>query len=79
MSSQAKTVSIEDLTEREKQILCMLSLDNDEIASRVYVSSSAVKLHVSRLMLAFKSSNRTEVSLKALKQKVIDIEQIVLD
>lgn len=58
---------IEDLTERELEVLRLLSTGrtNDEIARDLYVAKGTVKAHVSNIMRKLGASNRTEAVARA--------------
>ncbi|GIV84036.1 MAG: DNA-binding response regulator [Candidatus Roseilinea sp.] len=62
-----------DLTEREREVLALMvqGLSNQDIASRLYVSQSTVKFHVSSILSKLYVSNRTEAVALAVKQKLV--------
>jgi NarL family two-component system response regulator LiaR len=63
-----------DLTEREKEILKLMSegLPNSEIANRLVVSQSTVKFHVSNILSKLGVTTRTEAVSMALKKRLVD-------
>ena len=63
-----------DLTEREKEVLGFLveGLSNSEIAQKLYVSTAAVKYHVSNIFSKLGVSNRTEAATLALENKLVE-------
>ncbi len=62
-----------DLTDREKDILALMAegLPNDEIASRLVVSQSTVKFHVSNILSKLGCTSRTEAVAMALKNRLV--------
>ena len=62
-----------DLTEREREVLALL-VDGDsnaEIAQKLAVSVSAVKYHVSSILLKLGASNRTEAASLARQYNLV--------
>jgi DNA-binding NarL/FixJ family response regulator len=75
---QPKTENVEqtqlfDLTEREIEVLALMAdgLNNPEIATKLYVSRSTVKAHVSHILAKLNVANRTEAITIALKNNII--------
>jgi NarL family two-component system response regulator LiaR len=62
-----------DLTDREKDILTLMveGLPNTEIASRLVVSESTVKFHVSNILGKLDCTSRTEAVALALKNNLV--------
>ncbi len=62
-----------DLTEREREVLALMvqGLSNHDIASKLYVSQSTVKFHVSSILSKLYVNNRTEAVALAVKQKLV--------
>ena len=62
-----------DLTAREKEILSLMvdGLANSAIATRLGVSASTIKFHVSNILSKLEVTSRTEAVSLALKQKLI--------
>lgn len=83
LSSEATQVLIQEmrspsardyeLTAREKEILALMveGLPNSDIASRLGVSASTAKFHVSNILSKLGVTSRTEAVSLALKQKLI--------
>lgn len=69
----------EKLTNRERQVLCMLPLESMEIANRLFISLYTVKTHINSLANKFSALNRTQILVNALKNKVIELEEIILE
>jgi NarL family two-component system response regulator LiaR len=63
-----------DLTRREREVLKLLTmgLSNPEIASRLTVSRSTVKAHVSNILSKLGVANRAEAIALAFENKILD-------
>ena len=68
-----KKDTVEELTEREMQILALMveGLSNPDIAERLVVSKSTVKFHVSNVIAKLGASGRTEAVAIALQRRLI--------
>ncbi len=62
-----------DITEREKEILALMveGLSNADIASRLIVSQSTVKFHVSIILSKLAATSRTEAVALAIKHNLV--------
>jgi two-component system, NarL family, response regulator LiaR len=62
-----------ELTEREKEVLALMveGCSNPEIATRLVVSRSTVKFHVSSILSKLNVASRTEAVAMALKQNLV--------
>jgi DNA-binding NarL/FixJ family response regulator len=62
-----------DLTEREREVLALMvdGLSNHDIATKLYISQSTVKFHVSSILSKLCVTNRTEAVALAVKQKLV--------
>ncbi len=62
-----------DLTERELEVLALLveGLNNTQIASRLTVSSSTIKSHVSNILSKLGVASRTEAVTLALRSRLL--------
>jgi two-component system, NarL family, response regulator LiaR len=63
-----------DLTPRELEVLTLMvqGLSNKEIADRLVISRSTVKFHVSSILSKMGAGGRTEATMMAVKQKLVD-------
>lgn len=74
-SMQNEEESSEDLTERETEVLELVSegLPNDDIADRLYISERTVRSHVSNILGKLDLANRTQVALYAVRKGIAEI------
>ena len=65
---------IEPLTQREKEVLKMVSQgdSNSSIADKLFVREVTVKTHLNSIFKKLKVSNRTQAVLLAMQMKIID-------
>lgn len=69
---------IMSLTERERQVLCMLCLPNKEIAKRLGVSEGTVKRHLESIFNQFPLSiTRAQLLFNAVDKGIIELKDIV--
>jgi NarL family two-component system response regulator LiaR len=63
-----------DLTERERQVLGLMveGLNNTQIASKLTVSSSTIKSHVSNILSKLGVASRTEAVTLALRSHIVN-------
>lgn len=63
-----------DLTDREKEVLALIveGLNNNAIASRLVISRSTVKTHVSNILPKLGVANRTEAAAVAMEHHLVD-------
>ena len=66
------------ISKREREVLGLICLTNPQIARRLNISIRTVKTYVRHLFEKLGCENRTEAAIKALKQNVIDIEELTL-
>lgn len=62
-----------DLTEREREVLALMAegLTNSQIASKLFVSDSTVKFHVSSVLRKLGAASRTEAVSVALRDGLV--------
>lgn len=65
---------IEPLTQREKEVLKMVSqgASNNTIAEKLFVREVTIKTHLNSIFKKLKVSNRTQAVLLAMQMKIID-------
>ena len=65
------------LTKREMDVLQLVAqgLSNNDVAEQLYVSSRTVRTHMSNLLAKLHLSNRTQATLYALEQGIVELEQ----
>jgi NarL family two-component system response regulator LiaR len=64
-----------DLTEREREVLALMvkGLNNVEIADRLVVSRSTIKVHVSNILSKLGVSSRTEAVALAVEHRLVAV------
>lgn len=67
------------ISKRERDVLCLMCLSNKQIAERLNISIVTVKSHIVNLLNKFGTNNRSQVIICALKQNVIDLQDIVIE
>jgi NarL family two-component system response regulator LiaR len=70
---EQQPVLTDPLTAREQEVLEWLvkGLDNPQIASRLTISPSTVKVHVSNILSKLGAANRAEVAALAVKHRLV--------
>jgi DNA-binding NarL/FixJ family response regulator len=73
ISSPAATAKISQLTQRERDVLRMLSdgHSNEEIGKALFISPETVRTHVRKAMAKLDADTRTEAVATALRQSLI--------
>ena len=64
------------LTQRELEVLKLLSLTDKEIAERLIISPRTVKCHVHNILNELVCETRQKALIKAIKLKIIDIDEV---
>lgn len=74
-ASSASTLPIEELTERELEVLHLLAqgMPNKEIAAQLIISERTAKFHVSSIMSKLGANNRTEAVAISAQRGLIDL------
>ncbi len=69
---------MEQLTEREKEVLSLIAkgATNSEIASTLYMSINTVKTHVRNILSKLKASNRTQAASIASDLRFVDPHEV---
>jgi DNA-binding NarL/FixJ family response regulator len=62
---------VESLSDREKEVLGMLGIPNEEIAYKLHIAEGAVKNHVSNILGKLQAQNRTEAADIARRRGLI--------
>jgi NarL family two-component system response regulator LiaR len=70
--SEAETLAA-DLTRREQEVLALLvkGMSNPEIAERLVISRSTVKVHISSILSKLGVSSRAEAISLAIQNKLV--------
>jgi DNA-binding NarL/FixJ family response regulator len=66
------------LTDKEKQVLCLLTLTDINIAHRLYRTYNAIKQSRNAIFKKLGVHNRAEALIKAIRQGEIDVWDVVL-
>jgi NarL family two-component system response regulator LiaR len=63
-----------DLTKREREVLALMvqGFNNSEIATRLVVSPSTIKSHVSHILRKLDVTSRTEAATLAVRHRLVD-------
>ncbi|MCL5995950.1 MAG: response regulator transcription factor [Chloroflexi bacterium] len=66
---------IEDLTERETEVLTLIAQgkSNKDIAAQLFLSEGTVKNYVSAIMAKLHANDRTQVVIKAVQQGIVKL------
>lgn len=64
------------ITKREKEILRLCIFPEKKIAKTLFIQICTLKTHLTNLFKKFQCNNRAELIIKALKSKVINLDEI---
>ncbi|HSB67224.1 MAG TPA: response regulator transcription factor [Anaerolineales bacterium] len=72
--AESQDNSLNELTEREKEVLRMVAQgsNNREIAQKLFISEKTVKTHVSNILGKLNLEQRTQLVIYAIKNKLVD-------
>jgi NarL family two-component system response regulator LiaR len=64
--------SVEKLTDREREVICLVALgrSNREIARELFISEKTVKTHISNILSKLNLEHRTQLAIYAIKNKL---------
>lgn len=66
------------LTKRELEIVCLVCLANKVIGARLGMAQVTVATHLRKIAEKMGGENRTSILVKALRQGMIKLEEIVV-
>ena len=66
-----------ELTTRELEVLCLLSLQNKEIASRLNLRFRTVEKMIENLLPKLNAFTRSQALIVALKKELVTLEDII--
>ena len=75
MRSSIQESSINELTQREREVIRLVALgrNNREIALELFISEKTVKTHISNLLGKLNLEHRTQLAIYAIKNKLVEI------
>jgi len=75
MRSSFQESSINELTQREREVIRLVALgrNNREIALELCISEKTVKTHISNLLGKLNLEHRTQLAIYAIKNKLVEI------
>ncbi len=70
----AETTPVDDLTERERQVVRLVAkgCNNSDIAQTLVISDKTVKTHVSNILSKLHLEDRTQLAIYAIKHGLVD-------
>jgi NarL family two-component system response regulator LiaR len=71
----AQETSVEELTEREQEVICLVAVgrNNREIAQELFISEKTVKTHISNILGKLNLEHRTQLAIYAIKNKLVKV------
>jgi two-component system nitrate/nitrite response regulator NarL len=75
-SKHSETTPVDDLTEREKEVLQLLvgGLTNKEIGSRLDIAENTVKNHLKSILGKLHLQNRVQAATLAVQQGILAVK-----
>ena len=76
-ASPSRESRLEDLTEREHEVIKLVAKgnSNQEIANILVISEKTVKTHVSNILGKLQLEDRTQLAIYAIKKGLVDLDQ----
>jgi len=74
MRTSPQEDSVEELTGREREVICLIAVgrNNREIAQELFISEKTVKTHVSNILSKLNLEHRTQLAIYAIKNKLVE-------
>jgi len=74
MRNLPQETPVEELTERERQVVRLVAMgrSNREIAEELYISEKTVKTHISNILGKLNLEHRTQLAIYAIKNKLVE-------
>jgi NarL family two-component system response regulator LiaR len=75
MHDTAQETSVEELTEREQEVICLVAVgrNNREISQELFISEKTVKTHISNILGKLNLEHRTQLAIYAIKNKLVKV------
>jgi NarL family two-component system response regulator LiaR len=75
MHNLHQETSVEELTERERDVIRLVAMgrNNREIAQELFISEKTVKTHISNILGKLNLEHRTQLAIYAIKNKLVDV------
>lgn len=70
---------MKDLTTRELEVLKLMNFSDKEISGILVVESTTIKTHIKNIMSKLHTSNRTHTLIKALKENIIQLDDLITE
>ena len=76
MRTAAQEKSVDELTERERDVIRLVAVgrNNREIAQELFISEKTVKSHISNILGKLNLEHRTQLAIYAIKHKLVEAE-----
>jgi two-component system, NarL family, response regulator LiaR len=76
MRTAAQEKSVDELTERERDVIRLVAVgrNNREIAQELFISEKTVKSHISNILGKLNLEHRTQLAIYAIKNKLVESE-----